>query len=121
MNLIGKKIVKNYFSLLKRSLNNDCLSSLKINILRDIDETRANLSRIKGIPTIIDFYDSHRQVKNIRYLQSSLKTILILPGVTTNYKIYEYLIEFLFQKLNYRVLALNFPGLIDLYNPFLLF
>jgi hypothetical protein len=111
MNLIGKKLVQScYFSQLKRSLNNDCLSSLKIKILKEIDEYRVSLSRIEGIPTIIDFYDSHRQVKNIRYLQSSVKTILIIPGVITNFKIYETLIEFLSQKLNYRVLALNFPG-----------
>ena len=98
------------FNSLKRKLNNDCLSNLKINILKDIKEKTPNLSRIEGIPTTIDFYDTHRSNKNIRYLQSSLKTILILPGVTQNFTVYEDLIEYFERSLNYRLLALNLPG-----------
>ena len=107
----SKNKTKNFLStILKRYLNKNCTSSLKLNILKDIDEFSPILSRILGIPTQIEFYDTHRLNKNIKFLQSSFKTVLILPGTVTNYKVYENLIDNLFEKFNYRFLALNFPG-----------
>ena len=108
--MLLKTFRKSFFKTSKRYLINDCQATIKINILKEVIPETPVLSRLIGIPTQIDFYDTHRLKKNVKYLQSSLKTILLLPGTTTNYKTYEHLIDNLFESLNYRVLALNFPG-----------
>lgn len=111
-NCLNKYFIKsNQLNKIIRYLNIDCSSSLNINILKEYIEEDAIKTRVLGINTKIDFYDTHRLNKRIKYLQNSLKTILILPSTIHSYNTYSYFIDKLFEKFNYRILTLNFPGI----------
>ena len=59
----------------------------------------------------LHYYDSHRFDPTIRYNQSILPTVLVLPSAQYKIKDYSYLIDKLHNEKKLRVVALVFPGM----------
>ena len=116
-------------SLLKRSIN--LIFSLKnyyhshydpklnffieFNSMKTVFNNRTKVvfldfERIKGIPIRLRFYDSHRHQPEIKFHESTLPTILILPSGEFKIEDYNFLIGNLVKENN-RVIALEFPGI----------
>jgi hypothetical protein len=63
-----------------------------------------------GDETLLEYYDSHRHDPNIKYKQSSVSTVVILPSTEhPSLESYAELIGSL-AACNHRVIALNLPG-----------
>ncbi len=95
---------------LSRSLSQQNVSIVEIVCLKTIHRKMLHISRPLGIKIEIEYYDSHLNDRNIKYTQSSMPTLLLLPSSHQNINDLEYFIDnFEFYK-NYRVLSINFPG-----------
>lgn len=86
----------------------ECCSVVKIQSMC-IDISKIKNFRLNGIPLEIEYYDSHRFNNRLKYDQSILPTVLILPSGEKTIQDYEHLYGEL-TKLNYRVLSISLPG-----------
>jgi hypothetical protein len=96
-------------AILSRRLNEQNSTVIQISAIPLFDEKHPQLSRMQGINFQIEYYDSCLNMKNIKYMQTSMPTIIMLPSSNQEYQDLDYFIGILEQK--YRVLAFNFPGL----------
>jgi hypothetical protein len=91
----------------------ECVNQLRIQSLKTVDLTKPDLKlanlRFSGVKMQIEYYDTHLFEENITYKQSSMPTIVLLPGSQHELSDYDYLIDS-FASKNYRVVALRFPG-----------
>ena len=86
------------------------LNSLKTVINKRSEKIYLDFQRLYGTPMKLRFYDSHRNQPDIKFNESTLPTILILPSGEFKIEDYSFLIGNLV-KDNNRVIALEFPGI----------
>ncbi|CAF0871992.1 unnamed protein product, partial [Brachionus calyciflorus] len=106
-----KNILKNSF-VIQRFFHSKPETSflIEFNTLRaSPSENKIGEFRAEGIPVQLEYFDSHHFYKRLKYEQSTLPTVLILPSGENSLKDYKYLIGSLITE-NYRVIALSFPG-----------
>lgn len=118
------KPIKSFNKFIHSLYDPKCKSLIEISSMRsiaeDINEIKMSEFRGKGINIQIEYYDSHRFDPKIKYNESCLPTVLILPSSEHNLVDFDKLIGSLTEE-NYRVLAFSFPGIfkkVDLNSNF---
>ena len=91
-----------------------CKDIIKIKSLKsspsDLGDTNVKTNFcMSGEDVQLEYYDSHFKEENLKFTQSSLPTVLLLPSSEHTIDEYSYLIGSLAQE-KFRVLALRFPG-----------
>lgn len=113
--------LKSLTSSYHKCFNEKCLIECEVNSLdsvrlyhvtddkETVDKIDSSKIRVKGVRMRLESYDSHSSMRNIRYQQSSLPTVLLLPNAESDFRALDYLIGSLVEQ-NFRVLAFKFPG-----------
>jgi len=87
------------------------LNSLKTIINNRTTKIYLDFERLNGTPMRLRFYDSHRNLPDLKSNESTLPTILVLPSGEFKIEDYNYLIGNLV-KDQYRVIAIELPGML---------
>ena len=99
------------------------ISFIEINSLKTVINNRTeklflDFDRLKGALMRLRFYDSHRFQIDLKYRESELPTVLVLPSGEFKIEDYNYLIGNLVES-DFRVLAIEFPGKLHFYVSYL--
>ena len=78
INLFLRKSLHSHFDPKLNSLIE--INSLKTVINNRTDQIKLDFARLKGVSMRLRFYDSHRYHADLKFNESSLKTVLILPS-----------------------------------------